>query len=160
MVRAHSDGWSGEAAAADNSKDLADAVGDMAIYLCDYCGRSRLALGDLVLDGAVPGLGVDKPLVPTDDGNLDPFAGVVAYVGALCHVELKRCQNIRGYHDDTFYRAQRVAALYGLVYYLQRFSKDNLGVGVYDVLKQTWENVVSKRNWREAQQAEKTAATE
>lgn len=127
----------GELAEAASEADVEDAVGDVAVYLCDYCHR----------EGCRPGR--YDPRADKGGTMADPMAGLVACYGGLCHATLKRHQRIRGYHDRRHYEDTRDAIVPRFWYYLDVYSLASCGQNATTVLNTVWHKVVRKRDWRE-----------
>ena len=122
----------GELFEARNNADIRDAIGDISIYLCDYCCRERLVFPTRV--------------VLEEKEQRPGSQGLVVNLGRLYHCHLKRHQGIRGMSDDTKFNEARMAALRALVWHLEvaaRTAESNLVV----ILNETWNKVVKKRNW-------------
>lgn len=126
----------GELSLAKNEADEFDAVGDICIYLCDYCHRSDVFLADYVYN---------LKQLPESVGMSDP-AGIAAGVGLLARAELKRHQRIRGFHVDKVYHEARDRALTILVWHIAGYCI-GLETTFSDVLSDTWKEIVSERDW-------------
>lgn len=86
--------------------------------------------------------------------SLCPLLGVVEEVGELSHVVLKRHQGIRCYDDDVKYTQERNDALADIMIYLCDFAARE-GVNLSQIINETWEKVVKKRNWVKCNQTGK-----
>jgi len=115
--------------------DMRDAVGDIAIYLCDYLARE----------------GVEWPAIggPPDQAFVDARDGMVAHLGQIYRGHLKRFQRIRDFENDAVFEACREDMVYGFAYHLAAYTKAQLEVGLLEVLNETWNNIVKKRDWRD-----------
>lgn len=81
-------------------------------------------------------------------GSLAPLMGVAEELGELFHATLKRHQGIRGFdNDETFIAARNDAVADILVYLCDYASRE--GFSLLEALNETWDRVVSKRNWKE-----------
>jgi len=127
----------GELAAATKKEDIEDALGDMFIYLCDFACR---------LDFILP---FGRHLKYEIDAGGDSFKGMVEWTGRLFHGTLKRHQGIRGFGADDVYFDHCVKCTAMLLAYMQAHSKA-LGVDLTIIANTTWNNVVSKRDWKKA----------
>lgn len=117
----------GEFYDAETTEDRDDALGDMAIFLVDYCYRSGVDLSEMPLSG----------MQRTENDSL------VAAVGHLSHCQVKRMQRIRGMEDlDAFHKA-RYAAVGAVIKELDFLSR----TGIFEKACRVWSGVVSKRKW-------------
>lgn len=114
----------GEWYEANDHKDQDDALGDICIFLMDYCYRA----------------GVDLSGVPKEGGGKRE-ASLVESVGKLFHVQVKRIQGIRGMEDKDRFEAARLDAVTSVI------SKINLFINAFDNACKVWSDVVSKRKW-------------
>lgn len=105
-----------------------DALGDICIFLMDYCKRS--------------GMELDFPLqfdLTNDDLGY--------YVGNLSHIRLKRIQGIRGMENLAAFRSYEYDYVYSLLAACETAAvKFSVG-GIFEIACRTWDNVVSKRKW-------------
>lgn len=122
----------GEWFSAETLDDTDDAVGDMCIFLLDYCYRSGVDLSDMPLKG-----------IEVTSGDV----GLTAVIGKLCHVQLKRIQRIRGMDDTNSFETARYAAVGNLIDELDRLCCPHSRA--FMVATQVWHSVVSKRKWHE-----------
>lgn len=122
----------GELFEASTPSETADAIGDIAIFLCDYCCREGIPFPTRV------------ELQARD--RLDYDVGLVVYMGRLHHCHLKRHQGIRGMEGTVFAEA-RMAALRAFVWHLEAAAKAT-GSNLVTILNQTWTNIVRKRDWK------------
>lgn len=111
----------GEFIDADTEDDRKDAMGDMVIYLSDYCNRE----------------GMEFPNI-----NLERDAILGVEIGKLFHATLKRFQGIRGFDDTAKYIEFRDKAVEGIVTSLARIDDQFWFYGI-----DTWNKIVKKRNW-------------
>jgi len=117
----------GEFYAAEAIDDSEDALGDMAIFLVDYCYRSGVDLSDMPLSG----------IQRVEHDSL------ASAVGHLTHCQVKRMQRIRGMEDlDAFHKA-RYAAVGAVINKLNFVSRTS----IFEQACKVWSNVVSKRKW-------------
>lgn len=75
----------------------------------------------------------------------DLLLGVMEELGELTHAQLKGMQNIR--HTPGEIIAQKVDAVGDLMIYLMNYCTAE-GLSLADCLEHTWDDVVSKRDWR------------
>lgn len=129
----------GELADAATELDTEDACADIGIYLCDYLCRM-----DMVW-----------PTNPVLDTNKDPLQGMVSAVGKLAHATLKRHQRIRGMHSPQDYRKAVADAVRELVYYLKVYTAKATNTTLLEAMNQTWNKIVSKRDWRKDPEGDK-----
>lgn len=114
----------GEYNEASRIEDMDDALGDIGIYLCDYLYREN------------------QPILPLYELSFNyegpkPYL-VIAY-GKLLHTTLKYHQGIR----NIDYIPSRNNAVIQLIVSLRNI------VDEWDmIVSETWEEVVSKRNWK------------
>lgn len=128
----------GEICEAGYPIDTEDAVGDVFIYICDYCSRE--------------GMGV-LPMAPNLPFTLEhedhtPFIGLVVWVGKLFHGTLKRHQGIRGFDNDNTFEPHRNFCVAMILHYLQVYSRDMLHTDLLGIANRTWTGVVAKRDWK------------
>lgn len=75
-----------------------------------------------------------------------PLLGVVEEVGELAHAQLKKEQGIRGTAEEHDVKA--MDAIGDICLYLMDYC-NNRGWSLEAIVEETWDKVVSKRNWRE-----------
>ncbi len=128
----------GEFFGAKTPADARDALGDIAVYLCDYMTREGITwptMADLfVLSHGVP--------------NIRARDGMVSALGDLYHTALKRHQRIRGMENPDDFSVKRWDALLLFVYFLDTTTREVTGTDTLTVLNETWNNIVSKRDWK------------
>lgn len=83
-----------------------------------------------------------------DTGAHEQYMGMVEELGELTHAMLKWRQGIRGMDEETM-QAEAQDALGDMIIYAINFA-DMMGWDFEKVLATTWEQVVSKRDWRKA----------
>jgi hypothetical protein len=137
-----------------------DALGDIGIYLLDYCNRENLNLADYFprpSEVAMNKLAIQTLITPyglgrvvEDSGNITLTRSLVnlsASLGALAHCILKRHQDIRGFDDIEKFKTHQTAAIESItracVWLSLCLNQDWLLI-----IGATWEDVVSKRNWK------------
>ena len=129
-----------EASESEDYQAIEDAVGDILIYLSDWCYRE----------------GVPFPEVQTNpaakDGSAIVFLnGVMIAYGKVIQAKLKRCQNIRGMDDKERYLDTLKKAMETLVFQLQSYmlcvyaNDESEAADLWAIAKRTWDTVVSKR---------------
>lgn len=122
--------------------EMVDAVGDMLVYLCDYVTRSGanvVLTQDFVDPYIINFIMRWKGKDPTDSRDQ-----LVAAVGQLFHINLKRHQGIRGYDNPEKFAAENDRLCKHL---LMCILEDSNFRGLH-WLRQTWDTVVKKRNWK------------
>lgn len=124
----------GELHEAVSGADFEDAVGDMMIYMCDYCGRQGVTMPH-------------NPQVAPDD-RYDPITGLVVSVGRLSHANLKRFQNIRGMDNDEAFAEAQNKAVIGFVWHMEELVRARTKTTLVAILNTVWRNVVRKRDWK------------
>ncbi len=98
----------GELAEAKTHAKTTDAVGDIAIYVCQVATRERLAMSEILI---AAGRIVDRALA-TYRGLTHQWRTLMSRVGRVNHLALKRHQRIReGALPDAEYRALLADAL-------------------------------------------------
>ncbi len=98
----------GELADAKTHAKTTDAVGDIAIYVCQVATRERLAMSEILI---AAGRIVDRALA-TYRGLTHQWRTLMSRVGRVNHLALKRHQRIReGALPDAEYRALLADAL-------------------------------------------------
>lgn len=125
----------GEMITAEDNTGRHDAIGDIAIYLCDYCSRE-----------GIPWPGGWQDIDPAE--QCEPFEGIVGAVGAMAHCHLKRHQRIRGFHDHSVFLRARGRALRSLIWHLDRVARAGGKADLLTVLNETWTKIVKKRDWK------------
>jgi hypothetical protein len=120
----------GEWFSADTIEEEDDAIGDICIFLMDYCYRAGVDLSGMPLGG------IDA------DANCLTVA-----VGRLCHVQLKRIQRIRGMEDWDAFEQARFNAVGGVIQKLDAMA--GLSGFAFKIACEVWQSVVSKRKWHE-----------
>lgn len=117
----------GELGSADTPEDREDALGDILIFLMDYCYRAGVDLSSLHHDSDYIGV------------------SVAAAVGKLHHVQLKRLQRIRGMEDTAVFRSVQLTAVKDVVFAVDRQTP--VAADAFDIARAVWNTVVSKRQW-------------
>ena len=79
--------------------------------------------------------------------SIAPLLGIVEEVGELAHVTLKYHQGIRGF-DPLKYSLDRNDSVADILIYLCDYASRE-GINLQNVLNDTWEKIVSKRDWKE-----------
>lgn len=131
----------GEFAQAENGNDYLDALGDILIYLCDYCYRE----------------GIEFPIRTDTVEKVDryaPLTGLAVHLGRLNHCHLKRHERIRGMEDYASFNEKRMYHLFCFVWHLEQATRNIMYkyFSINEIANRTWEKVVSKRNWTESPQ--------
>lgn len=124
LVEAHQD---------DSLVEIRDALGDIAIYLCDYGCRS--------------GVSLSKPYEIQGSYN-ECIEEIQIGIGRLMHANLKRCQGIRGFDDDEVFNHAEAEAVSTIVDGLHSATLNMFCESLQSVLEETWTKVVKKRNWK------------
>lgn len=127
----------GELVGANRAADIADAIGDVVIYLADYGNANKYDLQcayDLnKVDGNVLYFGVTKHI-----------AALTIELGKLAHSHIKLFQHIR---LDEPHEANACRALGRALRYLDEISTDCLRRSLDSVIEEVWARV-SKRDWK------------
>lgn len=117
--------------------DAKDAIGDIAVYLCDYLTRENLRWPDMAL------------YIDPAPGLLPCMNRLVAAMGKLYHCHLKRFQRIRDMHDPLKFGQARWAAVEEFVYSLEGVAREHDPNGnLLMILNETWNKIVAKRDWK------------
>lgn len=127
---------SDDPAVAQAQADLVDAVGDIAIYICDVCNKRLWSFEELWNERVALYEAVPAKYKRTCS----------ATQGRLAHHQLKGDQNIRG---GTEHQAAELRKLLGVVLYQLEDGLDDqqlTDVTVLSILADTWGRV-SKRDW-------------
>lgn len=125
----------GELITAPTASDVEDAIGDIGVYLCDYCCREQIMLDTLTRRIFF-------------DGQLDHHVGVISTIGLLCRITVKSHQGIRGYSDTSKYQDERDQSVVRLWGYLNLLSIDYEIGTIFDVVKNVYVESVLPRDWR------------
>jgi hypothetical protein len=123
----------GEFAAAASDEDRVDAVADVVIFAADYCTSMGWHLGDIWRESS------SSSAVSYAESQ-KPETAVLINLGRLCHAHLKQTQAVRTDEDWQTEGRQALARLFALLRVIS-------GVDVVQAAKQTWDSVVSKRDW-------------
>ena len=113
----------------ENSEEITDAVGDIGIYMLDFLARAEINVA------------VVWPTLIDSTITANP----IVFLGRICHCCLKRHQGIRGFDNDDHFRNELEQAV---IAFLTRINNK------YDLTAatiNTWQRVVSKRNWKKPQ---------
>lgn len=119
---------------------VVDAIGDVSIYMLDYCGKRGWRMQD-VWDArcALPGY-EEFIFGPSNDGS--PY--LYPFIKVLAHSQLKGEQDIRGgkaVHDENL-----KAMLSNVLWMLAETAKSYYELDVLVILETVW-NKVKQRNW-------------
>ena len=128
----------GEFARAKNHAEMKDALGDILIYLLDFCSRENTVLSPDSTDWT--------PNIYTPQISLI----LTIEVGKLCHAVLKRHEGIRGYDDDRKYFIHRDEAVANLFKIVDTACQALFSESAFQVAKATFDGVVSKRNYKKS----------
>jgi len=129
----------GELADAKTHAESTDAVGDIAIYVCQVATRERLAMSEILAEA---GRIADRALA-TNRGLTHQWRTLMARVGRVAHLALKRHQKIReGALPDAEYRALLADALAELLAAVELAA----GVSVAECFADTAPTVLA-RDW-------------
>ena len=118
----------GELESAGTPEDREDALGDILIFLMDYCYRAGVDLQGVysVCPGTVRAMSVA--------------------VGRLHHIQLKRIQRIRGMDDTPTFRSAQWGAVLNIISSVDHLMP-TVTVSAFDLARAVWNTVVSKRQW-------------
>lgn len=129
----------GELAEAKTHAEATDAVGDVAIYVCQVATRERLAMSEILAEA---GRIADRALA-TNRGLTHQWRTLMARVGRVAHLALKRHRKIReGTLPDAEYRALLADALAELLAVVELAA----GVSVAECFADTAPTVLA-RDW-------------
>lgn len=123
----------GELASAQYVEEVEDALGDIAIYLCDYAARENFQLQPLWPDNIIPA---------TQDVSV-----LMKPLGELFHCTLKRHQGIRGFDMFPTYVKARDKAVQDLLKAMVAVASGH-GFSLPATIQSTWELVVAERDWK------------
>lgn len=115
-----------------------DALGDIAVYLCDFACRESIIIDTLLR----------KRKAPPNGYPLDALTGLVSSMGRLYHTMLKHHQGIRGFDVNVTFKNHRDAQVVRLWRYLDKMCRVRHNQSAVDVLSTVWAKVVEKRDWR------------
>ena len=122
-------------------EEVKDALGDICVYLCDYCEREKLNLAHIILS--------TKPEENAYSGCSNN--NLVIANGRLYHATLKRHQGIRGFDNFEKYADAQANAISQIWRACDTLADKLLaGKPLLLILQETWEKVVSKRNWKKS----------
>jgi len=121
--------------ASGNRDGIADAISDIAIYFLDLCSRAGVCVED-ISDCSYAGK-------ITDCVHALSFE-----YGKLCHVVLKRHQGIRGFDADDHYCRELQKACSNMLSTIDYVAIERTGMHSHDLAAETWNKIVSKRNWK------------
>lgn len=113
--------------------EVKDAIGDMAVYLCDYAYRTDLDLSDINL----------KRTSAVSDGTR--YEQIILNYGALCRSALKTYQGIRLDEDRVGQKAEQQA--------LDVIFRQLVGIAfrnqttIEECIDHAWELEVKHRSW-------------
>ena len=128
----------GKLAEAKTHAEATDAVGDVAIYVCQVATRERLARSEILAEA---GRIADRALTSWPAAH--PWRTLMARVGRVHHLALKRHQRIReGTLPDAEYRALLADALAELLAVVELAA----GVSVAECFADTAPTVLA-RDW-------------
>lgn len=123
------------------NEEFKDALGDIAVYLCDYCTREAVDLQHLVTHREEEA----EEIPPV-------ISRLTIPVGKLYHATLKHHQGIRGFDTYSKYALARNAAITDLWLTLESISQIIAQQSLLSILEETWNKVVSKRDWKKKPQ--------
>lgn len=135
-----------EACLDEEPEDIADAAGDVAIYVAHYIGRHPIEV-DWNRDIEDP-----RPTAPTGFLGTRLFwtRHCQKHIGLLYRAHLKRCQGIREMDDDEKFGKCRDVNLIGFLYSFGMLLKEHdIHDSVVSLGNKTFTKIVSKRNWSE-----------
>lgn len=153
----------GELWSAKDENEEDDALGDIAIYFCDFLGRLDIQLKELKAythSSSELGYGIDFGRIEVCIAELLQQKGeeqaIVQAYGKLAHVLLKRFQLIRGMEDFDQFVIALHEAIAGMFAALDLWCQD--GESIDDLLTRVWTKIVSKRDWNK-ERAQAAAST-
>lgn len=121
----------------NKDEEVADALGDIMIYMADYLHRSEIMIDPQLTkienrDKTRPG----PNLIP------DVMNALFVHVGRISHSHLKLAQNIRQNEEHDVVRRRSLGRLVANL----RFLAQHKGMSLDKVTRETWQKV-SKRDW-------------
>lgn len=125
---------------AEYKKDVLDAVGDIGIYMLDYCGKRGWSMDELWEARACPEWLED--FVMGDDNEGYPY--FAPFIRRLAHSQLKGEQNIRGgqsKHDEIL-----KITLSSVLWVLEGVAKHVAQRDFLSVIAEVWAKV-RQRDW-------------
>jgi NTP pyrophosphatase (non-canonical NTP hydrolase) len=129
----------GELQSSSNEEEVKDSLADICIFSLDFAGRKGIDLKNL-----------DVPLISVHDEAIDAVSTIL--VGRLSHHLLKEIQGIRGYENPEFAKKQIEETFAELLALVDHVCVVEFNQTMYDIAKETWDKIVSKRNWKSEQQ--------
>lgn len=124
----------------ESNKEVLDAVGDVTIYMLDYCGKRGWNLQEF-WDTREPSADMECFVF---GGHGDGFPGVTPFIKHLAHSQLKGEQKIRGglkAHDEVLQ-----SVFCEILWFLENISTAYLRKDFIDIVKAVWAKV-SQRDW-------------
>ena len=121
-------------------KDVLDAVGDVGIYMLDYCGKRGWSMDALWQARACPEWLEDFTIGEAGDG----FPYFAPFIRRLAHSQLKGEQNIRGgqsKHDEVL-----KSTLSSVLWALEAISAEIVQRDFLSVIDEVWSKV-RQRDW-------------
>lgn len=112
------------------NENIADAIADIGIYFCDYLARRRTIYPFRTF-----------PLLHEYQDLSIPY-------GQIAHCELKHAQKIRGMDDLKKFNDAHLLACMKFFETLNSLSTDLLDLQIEEVIQKTFEEIVSKRDWK------------
>ena len=123
-----------ELESANTEDEKLDSIGDIMVYMADYCNCVNIPLESLYRIGRSP----TRVVVPVYDHRK-----LLITLGILCKLQLKQEQNIR-YSGSTI-DARRWVALQIIMEYCRMKAK-SLDVGFIAIIERVW-SAVKERDW-------------
>jgi len=118
---------------AEDEEGALDAIGDVLIFLMDYCYRAGVRL-----DGVQPWLNGWKRQLTLQEA-----------VGELYHVQVKRLQRIRGMEDDVLFCEERILCIAGIIVACKQALIPTTREPL-EIASNVFTTVVQKRKWHDA----------
>lgn len=119
---------------------VVDAIGDVGVYMLDYCGKRGWRMQELWDARKALDNHEDFTFGPNDDGT--PY--VYQFIMVLAHSQLKGEQNIRGgtaVHDEKL-----KGMLSNVLWLLQEVADKYYELNALSILEDVWSKV-KQRNW-------------
>ena len=135
----------GELWSTDDDDEQKDGCGDIMVYLCDYSCRENDPVDLSHIYNTLPRF-QDTDWKVDEDDNYE--SQLVAAMGDLCHCTLKRLQGIRRMDDPIAYANKRNDAIRRILLCVDCLCLVNWETDAVNILQTTWDNVVSKRDWK------------
>lgn len=132
----------GEYIEAGHPDDVFDALADMGIYLCDFAARCNVSI-----DAAAAFAELTNGQIRVDITQNE----VVCTIARVNRAFLKMKQKIRQSEEHEEQLIKQIGILWMTLNVLAHRSCDK---SIYDLVRSTWDQVVSKRDWTKENKGE------